>query len=295
MGKILKQDTKDIAEPVNLLMVKLLFQKEPKLCPVDTWKQALQDAFGEVETVSEENIYMMSILNYQGRFMDKGEEKRVPVLHNMLSPSAFDMDTIDELKSSQFWDVPNAMELLKSCTHNILMFDMMSISLEYPKRIDLAVRSVEAALRIYEDCVGVYVEATGKFLTREQILDNVDKNIIFRFLSMYVNVRFFNIQDSEDQIIDSLGLYALGLADVQMHFHGLDPNAVVNHVYNIASYQLEHDVPIKNNETVDGFDENGRIDRKIQWTCRYESSLIQPIREVLDIEAGSYAAGTREN
>ncbi|QQO08782.1 DUF4261 domain-containing protein [Breznakiella homolactica] len=88
--------------------------------------------------------------------------------------------------------------------------------------------------------------------------------------------------------MDTLGLYAFGLPDVQYHFRGLDPNAVVSHAYNVAYYQFEYDAPIESGHTVDG------IDPAVQWTCRYESALIQPAREVLDIAPGEYAAGNRE-
>ena len=32
----------------------------------------------------------------------------------------------------------------------------------------------------------------------------------------------------------------------------------------------------------------------IQWKVQYEDSLIQPVREVLDINMGEYASGTRQ-
>lgn len=35
------------------------------------------------------------------------------------------------------------------------------------------------------------------------------------------------------------------------------------------------------------------MNQDIQWKVQYEDSLIQPIREVLDINMGEYAAGTR--
>ena len=62
----------------------------------------------------------------------------------------------------------------------------------------------------------------------------------------------------------------------------MDPNWVVNHAYNAASYILEHDNPIGDGETIDGI-ENGRMSREIQWKCQYEDALIQPPRGVVDI------------
>ena len=55
----------------------------------------------------------------------------------------------------------------------------------------------------------------------------------------------------------------------------MDPNWVVNHAYNVASYILEHDNPIQDGETVDGV-ADGQMSREIQWKCQYEDALIQP-------------------
>ena len=39
-------------------------------------------------------------------------------------------------------------------------------------------------------------------------------------------------------LVDTLGMSLLFLPDIQYHFHGLDPNLMVNHAYNIALYLL---------------------------------------------------------
>ena len=39
-------------------------------------------------------------------------------------------------------------------------------------------------------------------------------------------------------LVDTLGMSLLFLPDIQYHFHGLDPNLIVNHAYNIALYLL---------------------------------------------------------
>lgn len=93
-------------------------------------------------------------------------------------------------------------------------------------------------------------------------------------------------------LIDTVGMSTLFLPDLQYHFHGMDPNWVVNHAYNAASYILEHDNSIQDGETIDGI-EDGQLSRQTQWTCRYEDALIQPPRGVLDIHMGKYASGKR--
>ena len=93
-------------------------------------------------------------------------------------------------------------------------------------------------------------------------------------------------------LIDTVGMSTLFLPDLQYHFHDMDPNWVVNHAYNVASYILANDNPIQDGETVDGV-ENGEMSRELQWKCQYEDALIQPPRGVLDINMGEYAAGQR--
>ena len=115
-----------------------------------------------------------------------------------------------------------------------------------------------------------------------------------RFVYFGVNARFFNIQGTDDQIVDTLGMYAVGLPDVQYHFHGLDPNRVVNHAYNVASYLFDRNAPVRSGETIDGL-LNGNMSQEVQWRCQYEDALIQPVRCVMDICPGEYAAGNRED
>lgn len=115
------------------------------------------------------------------------------------------------------------------------------------------------------------------------------------FIRTAVNVRFFTISNSDDMIVDTLGFYAFGAADVQMHFHGIDPNHAVEYLYNIAIYQFESEFAVISGDTIDGIDNSGRIQPYIQWRTQYEDSLIQPVRTVLDINCGEFAAGSRED
>ena len=53
------------------------------------------------------------------------------------------------------------------------------------------------------------------------------------------------------------------------------------------------DLDIKSGETIDGI-ADGQLSREVQWKCQYEDALIQPVRVVMDICPGEYAAGHRE-
>ena len=53
-----------------------------------------------------------------------------------------------------------------------------------------------------------------------------------------------------------------------------------------------NDNPIEDGNTIAGL-MDGNMDSDIKWKVQYEDSLIQPIREVIDINMGEYASGNR--
>ena len=93
-------------------------------------------------------------------------------------------------------------------------------------------------------------------------------------------------------MVDTLGMNTLFLPDLQYHFHGMNPNDVVNHAYNVLSYIYDYNNPIESGERIDGI-KDGKMSMDVQWKVQYEDALIQPVREVLDINMGEYASGTR--
>ena len=128
-------------------------------------------------------------------------------------------------------------------------------------------RWLEIALELFDDCVGVWIPASGKLLTRQQLLNNPYRGDD-RFLYFGVNIRFFNIQGTEDMMVDSLGLYRA------------------------VGYLFGHDAPVKPGETIGGL-KDGQLSAEVHWPCRYEKALLQPEREVMDICPGEYASGNR--
>ncbi len=150
---------------------------------------------------------------------------------------------------------------------------------------------MEALAELYPTCEAFYFQNCGKLFLAEDVRKHkIPKED--RFIRFGVNVRFFNIQGTGDMLVDTVGMSTLFLPDLQYHFHDMDPNWIVNHAYSLASYILQSENPILSGETVDGI-ADGRMSRDIQWKCRYEEALIQPSREVLDIDTDAYASGTR--
>ena len=284
------QNTQDKAEFQNIYFMHLLFAEKPQQPDNGTIGRALNRRFGEVDLVSPgPGMVSFAIKKYPVTYKDGV----VPAQVVMTEVREFEQSSIDDFARSQLWDVQNGGEILGCCRYQVSIFDMMSAGVEYKERCELLMDWLEAAMELYPGCTAVWIAPAGKLFTAEMVREHgVSRED--RFVYFGVNVRFFNIQGTDDQIVDTLGMYAVGLPDVQYHFHGLDPNRVVNHAYNVASYLFDRNAPVRSGETIDGL-LNGNMSQEVQWRCQYEDALIQPVRCVMDICPGEYAAGNRED
>ena len=206
--------------------------------------------------------------------------------------SSFEGEGFDDFLMSQMWDCQEDRErIFRECQYQVVAIDMLAAALPALERANLDADFIDALAELYPTCEAFYFQNSGKLFLAEDVrthqIEGPD-----RFIKFGVNVRFFNIQGTDDMLVDTLGMGTLFLPDLQYHFHVMDPNWVVNHAYNVLSYILVNNNPIKDGETVDGV-KNGKMSRRIQWTCQYENALIQPPREVLDINMGEYASGNR--
>lgn len=199
---------------------------------------------------------------------------------------------LDDLEITQTWDCPDASEIINDCKYQVIANDFLGAQLEYKTRAEMLVDFIEALVELFPTCKALIFENSKKMITRQSVLDcKLPKEI--RFIYYAVNVRLFTIQDTQDMIIDTVGMITLFLPDLQYHFHNIDPNYVVYHARNVLSYIYDNDNPIKSGDHIDGL-QNGEMNEDIQWFVEYEKSLIQPTREVLDINMGEFASGNRK-
>ena len=303
MGLFKKKKEAGENEPLpEMMMVQLLFREKPKSASVEEIRAALEKRLGSLGEVpyvepskeSKSGFVMLPLTKYKVIFEDKPEG--MPVAATFMGPMEFSADNIDEMQRSQFWDVKDGEQLINSCKWQVAINAMLSSGLHYKEQAELLLAQVGAALDCYPDCCALYAFQTGKLTSPERFREGEKAGLTLthRFIDLFVNARFFRIQGTEnDMVVDTVGFHTFLGSDVQVHFHGLTPDNVVNYVYNIADYQFENEFPIKSGETVDSLDENGKIQREPQWKTQYENSLIDPLRTVLDINCGQYAAGNR--
>lgn len=288
--KVLQQDLTQKTENQGSIFVVQLLMKEMCAMPSkEKMTEIMKKHLGDVDCFIHDNkIAGFAPKKYKVEFKDGSMPPQLLVLECLKT----DDFKVDEIARSQMWDCPDSDRILSECKYQVVANDMLARAMDYHDRTGMLVDYIEALVEMYPTCEAVYIQTSGKMRTSEQVINNnIPKEQ--RFIYYAVNARFFNIQGTEDKLVDTLGMGVLYMPDLQYHFHGMDPNPVVNHAYNLLTYMFDNDCPFKSGETIDGI-ENGEMSPNMRWRCQFEDSLIQPVRPVMDVDMGEFASGKRE-
>lgn len=291
MTQVFKQDlTDDSVRPGGLFFVELLMPKQCDMPNRDTMVEVFTKHLGPVDCFSYGvESAGFAPQNYKVHYEDNDADISPTLM--VTNCEKIDKPVLDDFTRSQVWDCPNVDDLLDECQYRVFATDMLASGLEPKERADMLVKYVDALLELYPSCKAVAFGPSRKFLSRETIENHPDKAVT-RFIYYAVNVRYFSIQGTDDMMVDTIGMNTLFYPDLQYHFHGMNPDEIVNHAYSVLYYIFEHDNPIDDGQTIVGL-ENGDMNPDIKWAVQYEDSLIQPVRTVIDINMGEYASGTR--
>lgn len=283
-----KKQEKEQVPPGVVFVMQLLFEEPCDVPEKEFMGSVMQKHLGEVENVTyEEQMATFAVHKYLAEF----EDATVPPLLMIMGCKEFDASKIGTMERGNMWNCEESEKILESCKYQVFVSDMMAAALHYKERAELVMDFLEALVEMYPGCKAVYFPNSGKLFTAEAIRSH-DIPREERFLYFAVNVRFFNIEGTEDMLVDSLGMGTLFLPDVQYHFHGMDQNWVIEHAYDLLAYMYDNENPIKDGDPIDGM-VDGAISREVMWKGRYELAIIEPQRQVLDIHMKEYAAGGR--
>lgn len=288
--EVFRQDlSEEEGDSGRVFTMRLLFDRSVPLPDKETVKPAAERFLGKVEMFgTDANTVGISCLERTA----ESSEGNVPVMLMMTACYENDNSDVDAFERSQMWDCPDHDKVLEECKYSIAAVDMLAGGLSAQDRAELEMDWLSLLLTLFPDCRAVHFMNSGKLVKAEDIwARTLPDQSMFTYFA--VNIRFFRIQGTEDMIVDTLGMSTVDMPDLQYHFHGADPNSVINHAYNVLCYILDNDCPIKKGDTIDGFDEKGQPSEEIQWTCSYERALIQPVRDVIDINMGVLASGKR--
>jgi hypothetical protein len=188
-----------------------------------------------------------------------------------------------EASLAQSWGWPRAAEAAADCAASVLVTDVLATELHYLERLVLLENVLVALLEAYP-AAAIHWQPTQQLVDPQEFLAAYRSAGGMVFMPGPINVRMFQAEatsasDGEplEVLMDTLGLAALGFADLQCRFRGLDPQAVSRVLYNTALYVLERGGAIDDEHTVPGIEPQSR------WLCRRCDSLALPAREVLDL------------
>jgi hypothetical protein len=104
-----------------------------------------------------------------------------------------------------------------------------------------------------------------------------------------INVRYFSISNDPGALVmDTLGLHVFRLPDVQCHFRDREPAEIATMLFSTATYLFRSGDVIADGNTISGPQGDERL------RCFRELALLEPSRQVIDVDLGDpYAAGRR--
>lgn len=153
---------------------------------------------------------------------------------------------------------------------------------DYADRADILMDFIEALVELFPTCEAILFRSSGKMFRREKFLDH-DYARNTRFIHFAVNFRIFDIQGSDDMIVDSVGMGVLNLPDLQYHFREIYPDWIVNHAYDLLCAIYDKKIDWRQATAVDGLLPDGTASPRIKWECRHQQAFMSPDRNVIDI------------
>ena len=256
-------------QPGGPYLIQMLFKEPVDMPDKEKMTAVMGKHIGSAECFCyDKKMAGFAALDHIAEFQDG----KCPVQLMVMKCDKFKGKGFDEFLLSQMWDCQEDRDrIFRECRYQVVATDMLAAALPALERANLDADFLDALAELYPTCEAFYFQNCGKLFLAEDVRSHQIEGPD-RFIRFGVNVRFFTIQGTEDMLIDTVGMSTLFLPDLQYHFHDMDPNWVVNHAYNVASYILANDNPIEDGETVDGV-EDGQMSRDVQWKCRYENNV----------------------
>lgn len=269
-----------------------VFENPVNMPTLEALTNSLTQKFGSIQYMShtpqlptqDSDLLGIALLDHPVYF--EQENKTLPSQLILYGPSEFSSSDWTPMIISQFWDCNDKQGFASRCHYSLMASNLMSATLPFHEQYKIMADYADVILELFPDCIGIYWPHSQRLTPRETFLSSNWNSSDLHFLDGGINIRFFNIEGSNDMLFDTLGFTAIGLPDLQCHCKGLKPNDMVTFLYNLASYIYTAGDVIEDGNTVEGIDGG-------KWFCHREDSLVEPTRMVLDICPAQYAAGNR--
>ena len=230
-------DDKKGPQPGGPYLIQMLFKEPVEMPDKEKMTAVMEKHIGSTECFCyDKKMAGFAAQEHIAEFKDG----KCPVQLMVMKCDKFKGKGFDAFLMSQMWDCQEDRErIFRECKYQVVATDMLAAALPALERANLDADFLEALAELYPTCEAFYFQSCGKLFLAEAVRSHQIEGSD-RFIRFGVNVRFFNIEGTEDMLIDTVGMSTLFLPDLQYHFHDMNPNWVVNHAYNVASYILEH-------------------------------------------------------
>lgn len=273
-----KKELEQLENPPELITVKLFFESEPVFND-EKIEQELEKRFEQIEIAESSDKPNNSRHYLFNDYQVKFAEGSIPAQAAIFVPDENKID-FSELHNSfrQSWSWAEAEETVRKCSHKILLTDFMSRNLEYKERIEYFQKFVASIVSAMNPSA-VWVRNSEMILKSTDFLEKSSQNN-YQNINAFMNVRLFNIKETEEMIMDTLGLNSLGLPDFEFRFANYNPQQIAGLLFNYGHYIFENGVVIEHGNTIEGIEENSK------WKCYFNHSQLEPKRIVIEINNG---------
>jgi hypothetical protein len=277
----------------EVLMVELLYRTKPLTYSNTLNHKMIPYASGPAnqgwEEADDENTYIYFHTNHTS-----ASDNKTPQTCVMPHPVSIDVERYHD-SLQQTWHWPQAESVLRECTYGLLVTDFMAYPLPYKDRLHIFQNSLKALLETVP-CNAIYWNSSQKLIDPIKYVEALNYEEI---LYGAVNIRTFNIENPSyprpghrELVMDTCGLAALGLPDLQCHFFTPDPpvaaetnpecltpGSVRDFLLDMLYYLYDKGNIIKDGEVCELADQRS-------WQCEHQFALVPPDRLVIDLNPG---------
>lgn len=245
----------------------------------DRLLEALKRRNGNVETMDpSSDLLAFAYTDHQVRF----QEGMMPAQCMFTQPEDI-QNPVEQLRPSltQTWDWPQAEQVISRSKTLVSATDILAGSLNRRVRLQL-IHGMALALMDILPVIAIHWLPSQRLLQPAFYKEGAEQGHLL--VTSAVNVRMFKFENTEQRLMDTVGLRSFGLPDLQCHYQHADPMQVGVFLFECAEFIFDKGDIIKPNDTIQGFDESQR------FRCNREMSMVEPSRVVVDVVPGDFAA-----
>lgn len=249
--------------------------------PYDLRDPRLGRALVEACPRAEVEVRQGGVVAYHRDLVRADEPTTVPqtVVLGTLAP--VDADVLEPvIAQSRAWPRELARAAVERARHRLLVTDLLADAIPAPIRLEVFQRALLGVVRALAPVAISWVPA-GKLVEPKAFVAAMEKDEAEERALAALNVRLFPIADGDGAcVMDSLGLAPFGLTDLEIHFRGLEPNAVARRLFSTALYVLERGEVLADGHTADG------VEPGQKWAVRRKRAIVGPARDVFAFDPG---------